>query len=141
MLKFNKSTMIALYAMMELAREGGDAITAAEISERFHASRHHLAKVLQQLVRSGLVETTRGAAGGHRLARDPKHITLMEVVEIFEGPRRERGNCLLLEPGQVCEQSPTCDLHDVLSELDEQVHFTLASISLKTLVSGKLRRA
>jgi Rrf2 family protein len=134
MLKFNKSTMIALYAMTELARTEEDALPSAEIAERFRVSRHHLAKVLQQLVRAGLVETTRGAAGGHRLARPPKDITLHDVVEVFEGPGRGQ-HCLAVEPGEPCELQRLCDLHEILTELDDQIRFTLQSISLKTLVS------
>jgi Rrf2 family nitric oxide-sensitive transcriptional repressor len=140
MLKFNKSTMIALYAMMELAREDEDALSTAAIAERFSASRHHLAKVLQQLVRSGLVETTRGASGGHHLARAPKDIDLLEIVEIFEGRRSERANCLLLEEGGTCRSETVCDLHGILKELDEQVQFTLRSVSLKTLINNKTAR-
>ena len=85
MLRFHKSTMIGLYAMMELAKDPQGLLATNEIADRFHVSVHHLSKVLQQLVRSGLVETTRGAAGGHSLARDPKDITLFDVVEVFAG--------------------------------------------------------
>lgn len=138
MLKFNKSTMIGLYAMMELAREPTHTLASAEIGQRFHVSRHHLAKVLQQLVRSGLIRTTRGASGGQRLDRDPKDITLKEIVDVFEGPRRKDRHCLLMSPDAQCiGQRPTCDLHGILSELDDQISFTLQSISLKTLVTNK----
>ena len=136
MLKFNKSTMIGLYAMMELAREPAEATLAApEIAARFHASRHHLVKVLQQLVRAGLVETVRGAAGGHRLARDPKDITLFDIVQVFEGRREGDHLCLRMDPGAEPGSPAHCSLHPVFAELDEQITFTLQSISLKTLVS------
>ena len=140
MLKFNKSTMIGLYAMMELAREPSLPLASAEIGERFEVSRHHLAKVLQQLVRSGLLETTRGASGGQRLARDPKAITLHDIVDVFEGPRRFDRHCLSLdlEP-EAGRPKQHCELHGVLAELDDQIAFTLQSISLKTLVSARRR--
>jgi Rrf2 family protein len=139
MLKFNKSTMIGLYAMTELAEAGEEPLTVAEIATRFHASKHHLAKVLQQLVRAKLVVATRGAAGGHRLARDPGEITLLDIVEVFEGPQQEDELCLLLEEqAKLTERAdgrPRCRLHPVFEELDQQLLATLGSISLRTILS------
>jgi Rrf2 family protein len=136
MLKFHKSTMIALYAMIELARDPEAQLAATEIADRFHVSVHHLAKVLQQLVRVGLVKTTRGASGGHTIARDPGDVTLLEIVEVFEGPARDGSHCLLIDPLADHRRGPFCALHPVMVELDEQVTVTLQSISLKTLVKG-----
>ena len=140
MLKFNKSTMIALYAMLELARTEGEARSASEIAECFHASKHHLVKVLQQLVRAGLVTSVRGAGGGHSLARDPGAITLLEIVEVFEGAHRDGDHCLLHDDSQDAESEllsgVTCRLHPVCRELDEQITATLQSITLRTLVTG-----
>ena len=139
MLRFNKSTMIGLYAMTELAEAGEESLTVAEIATRFHASKHHLAKVLQQLVRAKLVAATRGASGGHRLARDAGDITLLDIVEVFEGPHREDELCLLLEgQAQVTEPSDRvvrCRLHPVFEELDQQLLATLGSVSLRTVLS------
>ena len=151
MLKLNKSTMIGLYAMMELAREPGAMLTAGEIADRFHASRHHLVKVLQQLARAGLVESERGAAGGHRLSQDPKSVTLAQIVEVFEGPHQEESLCLLIHPEAKCagresagSASPPgmtlhgrahCALHPLFHELEEMIAFTLQYISLTTLLS------
>jgi len=134
MLKFHKSTMIGLYAMMELAKDPDGLLATNEIADRFHVSVHHLSKVLQQLVRAGLVETTRGAAGGHSLARHPKDINLLEIVEVFEGPREKGHLCLLLDPTANHKRGPHCALHPVMVELDDQISFTLQSISLKTLL-------
>jgi Rrf2 family nitric oxide-sensitive transcriptional repressor len=134
MLKLQKGTLIALYAMTELARSDGDAVAVSEIAGVYGVSTHHLAKVLRQLVRRGLLTTTRGAKGGHRLARDPKDITLLDVIEVFEGPGRERQRCLVHDREQHCRESGTCRLRLVFDELDEQMRATLASISLRTIV-------
>jgi Rrf2 family protein len=45
-----------------------------------------LAKIISQLAIAGLLHTSRGARGGVTLARDPKDITLLEVVEAIDGP-------------------------------------------------------
>ena len=134
MIKLAKSTLFALYAMMELARSPDEPISTASIAERYGISPHHLAKVMQQLSRRGLVQSIRGAGGGHRLARSPKNITLFDVVEIFEGPALPEEECLVADPGALCPARGDCDLKQVFDEIGEQVYFTLQSISLETLV-------
>lgn len=134
MLKFNKSTMLALYGMLELAKAGDEPLAVSEIADRYGVSRHHLAKVLRELVRRGFLHTTRGVRGGHRLARDPKNVTLMDIVEVFEGPRTPPDACLIesIVPG--CTRQGACGIQAIFRELDEQVSFTLDSVTLKTLL-------
>ncbi|MDF1700907.1 MAG: Rrf2 family transcriptional regulator [Planctomycetota bacterium] len=136
MLKFQKNTMIGLYAMMELARVPDERLATSALAERFHVSVHHLSKVLQQLTRAGLARTTRGVLGGYALAKDPGEITLYDVVELFEGPRVEGYLCLLMAAGDDSGQGPHCLLHPVVAQLDEQVAATLESISLESLLRG-----
>ena len=45
-----------------------------------------LAKIISQLSIAGLLHTSRGARGGVTLAREPKDITLLEVIEAIDGP-------------------------------------------------------
>ncbi|MCA9319570.1 MAG: Rrf2 family transcriptional regulator, partial [Planctomycetes bacterium] len=106
--------------------------------ERYQVSQHHLSKVLQQLVRAGLLTSLRGVGGGHTLARDAKNVTLYDVVEVFEGEHRDDGSCLLQEADQgPCGRPEPCGLGAVFSEIDEQIYFTLRSVSLKTLITRK----
>ena len=47
-----------------------------------------LVQILLELKRGGLVTSTRGAAGGYRLAKEPREITLADVLEVVEGDER-----------------------------------------------------
>jgi Rrf2 family iron-sulfur cluster assembly transcriptional regulator len=67
-----------------------------------------LGKVLQTLVAEGLLESRRGRGGGFRLARDPRLITLLDVVEPFDHFRSEP-RCLLDRPS--CSHAAPCSLH------------------------------
>lgn len=125
-MKWNKSTRFALYAAMEMARAGDALVTIESIAGRFEISAHHLSKVLQQLVRSGLAEAVRGVGGGYRLVKEPREITLLDIVEIFEG-RLDPGR-----PGHPDEDR----LQRVFDEIEEQAYFTLKSTRLSTLVAG-----
>ncbi len=130
-----KSTRYALYAAMEmaLAWDAERPVRAGEVARRYRIPENALAKVLQQLVRAGLAIGTRGVGGGYRLARDPGEITVLDVIEVFEPPRRS-GRCLLKDDGGLCEDLPDCRLRRLFDEVDEQVRCTFASVSLETLV-------
>lgn len=73
------SSKIALHAMLHLAAVGSRALTQQEIAVAFDFSKAHLAKVMQQLRRAGLVDSIRGPSGGFVLARSAANITMLEI--------------------------------------------------------------
>ncbi len=75
--------------MLELARnEGsGEPLRLRSITERHQIPHQFLVQILQDLKRAGLVVSTRGAAGGYRLAMPAPDITLACVFEAVEGGR------------------------------------------------------
>src|SRR5215212_8760506 len=91
----------AVRALVDLAAHPEARVR--EIAARTAIPGSHLAKVIQALARSGLVETTRGRLGGVRLARAPQEVTIREVVEAVQGPLRLR-RCPLR--GQSCPRDP-----------------------------------
>lgn len=128
-MKLQKATRGALFAMVELARHPEQQISAAEIADRYGISANHLAKVLRDLTRAGLVESVRGAGGGYRFSGNAKRITLYEVISMFEdiaeGTRRgDSGDAT--DIGQA--------LGRVMNEINEIAVATLTSITLATLL-------
>lgn len=111
-------------------------VSAGEIADKYHISEHHVAKVLQQLAKTGLVRSIRGIKGGFQIARDPKEITMMDVVEIFE-PHLPHSGCLLLDFEEKCNNQGACRIGEVFSEIQEQAFYTLKSVSIATLISPK----
>ncbi len=65
--------------------EPGTWIATPTVAQRFGISVHHLQKIAQALVRSGVVEARQGRSGGVRLARDPREIRLGRLVADLEG--------------------------------------------------------
>lgn len=130
-MKLQKNTLLALYSVLEFASEPGRQFSTAEIADKYAASPHHLAKVLARLRRAGLVSAVRGAGGGYRFSGNPKRVTLLDVIALFENigarPAKERRNAL--------ERA----LERVLAEIDETAKATFGSITLETLL--KLVRA
>jgi Rrf2 family protein len=126
-MKFQKATMCGLYAVLELAAHSDRQISAAEIASKYNISINHLAKVLRTLVRAKLVESSRGAGGGYRFCGNPKRVTLLDVIGLFEeiGSDSE-------EPD--VDEDESRALHAVLHEIDEIAVTTLRSISITTLL-------
>ena len=61
-----------------------------------------VAKVLQQLVRAGIANASRGVGGGYRLARPATEVTVQDVIELFE-PSAAPDTCMLRDvPGADC---------------------------------------
>src|SRR5690606_39189856 len=75
----------ALRVMMHLATKTDGLASVAEIANLYGVSHHHLMKIVQDLGRSGFVETFRGRNGGIRLARPAGEISLAALVRHTEG--------------------------------------------------------
>ena len=98
----------ALRATIYIARQSPRYVPVAEVARAIRAPRNYLGKILGQLTRSGFLDSTRGAAGGFRLAPGSAVRPLAHLVSLFEGvePRR----CLLGDG--VCGENASCTVHD-----------------------------
>lgn len=77
----------AVRAVLYLARLGNtERAATSTVAEEQRIPPSFLAKIISQLSIAGLLHTSRGARGGVTLARDPKDITLLEVIEAIDGP-------------------------------------------------------
>ena len=75
------------HAVIELARRYGQGpVQCAEIAARQKIPEAYLDQLLSSLRRAGIVHSMRGPHGGHELARDPRELTLGDVVTALEGP-------------------------------------------------------
>lgn len=134
----SKASKFGLYALVTMAGKPGERVSVSSIAQRYGISDNHVAKVLQQLTRSGLVTSMRGARGGYALARDARDITMADVVEILEGPLPEPSTCQscpFREELPFCSSDAmACNIHHVLHELDTQAVYTLKSVTIHSLV-------
>jgi len=129
-LKLQKSTTLALYSVLEFAANQDRQISAAEIAAKYGVSTHHLAKVLRELVRAGLVESVRGVGGGYRFSGNAKRVTLMSVIELFEDISRRTDDAD--ELGNATDVGGALGI--VLTEIDDIAKATFLSITLDTML-------
>jgi Rrf2 family protein len=136
-MKLQKATRFALYSVLELALDPERQLSAGEIAEKYGISNNHLAKVLRDLGRGGLVESTRGVGGGYRFAGNAKRTTLLDIIEMFEdiGTQASDG----ADRGARTDIGRS--LHPVLNEIEQIARATLDSITIETLVNQIKRNA
>jgi len=127
-----------LRCLLELARHGALARTIHEIAEAEGLSPDYAAKLLRELRRGGLVESTRGAAGGHRLAREPGAITAWDAISVLGGALFPEDFCAC-HPGRAerCVRSKDCALRAIWRAADQAVRTVLSRVTLADLVSSE----
>jgi DNA-binding IscR family transcriptional regulator len=86
-LSITSKSPYALRALTELARVGGDQpVPIAELARRREIPVQFLEQLFAVMRRAGLLRSQRGVKGGYLFARPPRSITVLEVVELLDGP-------------------------------------------------------
>ena len=99
MLQLTRDGEYAVRAILHLSSQPMGQVTLVnEIAEAQDVPKSYLSKIMQHLVKSGLVKSRRGARGGFILAKPADQITLRETIEAIEGPIRL--NVCLVKKGE-----------------------------------------
>jgi Rrf2 family nitric oxide-sensitive transcriptional repressor len=127
-MKLQTASRLALLAVLELASDPARQRSAGEIAEAYSVSLNHLAKVLRDLNRAGLLEAVRGVGGGYRFHGNSKRTTLLDIIQIFEDVSGH-------DTDQTDDATETeAALSLILKEIDDTVRATLQSITIDTMV-------
>jgi len=104
--------------------------SVTEIAKRQGVPKKFLEKIIQDLIRGGLIKSKRGSCGGYMLARGASAITFYDVIEALEGPISVNA-CMDDEPG--CDQMPRCTMIGVWSEVQRSVTEVLSRTTIADL--------
>ena len=133
MLRLSKKADYALMAMKHLAQKpGAQSTSAREIAEQYDIPIELMAKVLQRLVRIGLLASTQGTRGGYTLGRPPASISVADVIEAIDGPftvtacSTEKNDC---------EQYSKCSVRDPLWQIRERIAAALGTVTLAEIAA------
>jgi Rrf2 family protein len=122
-----------LLAMIDLASQEDQAPTSARaISERQGIPAKFLEQLLVSLRRAGLVGAVRGAHGGFHLAKEPSNITVLEIVEVLEGPLSS--SVCDGERSEVCGKNDSCAAGKVWGAATAAVRDVFDHTTLQDLV-------
>jgi Rrf2 family protein len=148
MLRLSKKADYALIAMKHLAlnagraeartRESGVVATstsAREIAEQYDIPIELLAKVLQRLVRTGLLVSTQGTRGGYTLSRPPKSISVADVIQAIDGPFTVTA---CSTENSDCEQYSKCSVRDPLWQIRERIVAALGTVTLSEMAADQV---
>lgn len=116
MIRITEATAIALHAMIYITNREKDVISLKEIAERFEISENHLSKVLQRLVKAGLLVSVKGPKGGFSIVSKYKNITFMKVYEIIEG-KLQKQKCLFNAKQTSC---PKCIMNNLVEKINNE---------------------
>jgi Rrf2 family transcriptional regulator, cysteine metabolism repressor len=87
MISITTKSPYALQALVELGQSGGDApVPIGELARRRDIPVQFLEQLFAVLRRAGVLRSQRGVKGGYSFAREPSGITVLELVELLDGP-------------------------------------------------------
>ena len=87
MLSITTKSPYAVRALTELARSGGAGpVPIGELARRRDIPVQFLEQLFAALRRAGILKSQRGVKGGYSFAREPSQVTVLEVVELLDGP-------------------------------------------------------
>lgn len=135
----SQKTKYAIKALMALADEvaaGGNALTIEEIATRSGAPKRFLEHIMLELRNAGYVGSRRGRAGGYVLIKQPKEISIGELLRQVDGPiaplpclsRRSYQRC------DDCEDEAACRLRKMFGQVFWSYLLLIESLTLADVV-------
>jgi Rrf2 family protein len=135
---YSKTCEHAIRALTYLAtRPVGELCLVDEIAESENVPRPFTAKILGDLVKAGILTSTRGRLGGYAMARDPESVSLLEIMSIVDGPDRIERCAVGLDP---CDDHVPCALHDEFRPLREAIRAYLETTTLAVMAEALQRK-
>ena len=130
-MRITRAGEYGVLGLFHLARCPQQSAMLEDVSRAEKIPKSFLGKIFQQLVRVGLIQSTRGVGGGFRLKMEPARISILEVVEAIEG-RIAFQRCLQEDSG--CEHVGGCALCSLFEQAQDQVKEVLARTTLEDLL-------
>jgi Rrf2 family protein len=128
MLKLSKKADYGLMAMKHLAEHADQgAFSAKDVAEAYGIPAEVLAKIMQRLVKAGMLHSLHGTYGGYTLARSPHEISAYEVIRAIDGPLFIT-SCITVR-GE-CGQSERCTVREPLRKVNESIEEVLRRIKI-----------
>lgn len=83
-LSFTKSIMVIIFISDKIRQEQYEFLSTAEISKLLSIPKPTLVKIMQSFNAAGIIETKEGKSGGIRLSKDPKDISILDILDAVE---------------------------------------------------------
>ena len=128
-----RATEYAIRAVLHMSRQpAGEIVYKKDICKAQDITPAFLTKILQPLIKDGIVGSQRGVGGGFYLAKAPSEITLLDIVKSQEGSVY-LNKCLIEDNS--CERQFFCPVHGAWAKIREEFMATLARYDFATLAA------
>ena len=131
-MKLSTKGRYGVKAMVELAiHYGGNPISIKTISTRQNISECYLEQLFAPLRKAKLITSSRGAQGGYVLSKEPKDVTVAQLIYILEGPI-EIADCI---EGSTCDNVDFCATRLLWEKIKNSIDDVMESITLQDIVN------
>lgn len=129
----SNSLAYAIKALIYIAQNSSETerITLKEISDSTLVPRPYIAKILQALVRSNVLQSVKGPNGGFYFREEGLEINLLQIAHILEGPDKY-SNCILSL--KECSAESPCPLHSNVGQIRTMFLESLEQITFRRLL-------
>jgi Rrf2 family protein len=133
--RFTAQEEYGLRCMLQLARAGAPGLSIPEVAARESLSGAYVGKLMRVLRQAGLVASTRGKAGGYRLARPAEELSVGQILSALDGPLWSEALCGRYTGGEsACVHSSDCSIRALWSALDQVLQGVLRECLLSDLL-------
>jgi Rrf2 family protein len=109
---YSRASRYAMKALAFMAKRENKSVDIQTIGKAAKVPTAYLAKIFQALVRSGVVSSRRGPNGGYTLSRDPRKITLLDVINAVDDPKSSLLSSCIMGLDYCGDENP-CPLHEI----------------------------
>lgn len=131
MLRISKLTDYGTVVLAHLAGDPAAVCSAADVAAATGIGVPTVSKLLKSLARAGLVNSTRGANGGYKLARAPRDISAADVIDALEGPVSIT-ECSASDSS--CDYESVCNVGSSWQRINVAIRRALEEVSLIDLL-------
>ena len=136
-LKLSTKGRYGVKAMLDLAvHYGTEPISIKSISERQGISEYYLEQLFAPLRRAGLIKSVRGAQGGYILNRKPIEITVLEIMDVLEGPV-EISDCL---DNDECNKFESCATRVLWKKIQMSINSVMGNVTLQEMLNDYISK-
>jgi len=127
-----RATEYAVRTVIFLAQQPkNDIVLKKDICRTQEVTPAFLTKILQPLIKAGIVNSQRGVGGGFLLAKDPNEITMLDILQAEEG-QLKLNHCLV--DADFCHRDAYCSAHEVWHDAQHEMAEVLKRYSVADLV-------
>ncbi|MCF6305899.1 MAG: Rrf2 family transcriptional regulator [Rhodobacteraceae bacterium] len=128
----NKESDYAIRALMQIAADKNEWLSSKQIAKKEKVPLFFVRKILQKLIKANFLFAKEGALGGVQLAKKPKELNLISILELFQG-QIKISHCLFQK--KPCLNKGSCVLRKRLAYIENVVIEKFETITIETLLN------